>query len=86
MSSSLTKYENKTSDENMVWVDVYLNTGSITEITEKQAIGLLDLMSNVGGSLGLFLGLSFLSLVEIFVVLIESIHHFNEKLKLKKKK
>lgn len=42
-------------------------------IKEKPSIETVDLVSQIGGTLGLFLGLSFLSLVEIIEFLIELI-------------
>ncbi|RNA25614.1 amiloride-sensitive sodium channel subunit gamma-like [Brachionus plicatilis] len=49
VSSSATEYEYEESNDNMVTVNVYFKTGSITEITEKPAILFMSLISNLGG-------------------------------------
>lgn len=50
---------------------VYYNELSYEHVIEMEKISMVDLVSNIGGTLGLFLGLSFLSLVEIFDVLLQ---------------
>jgi hypothetical protein len=46
-------------------------------IQQQPKIELFDLISNVGGALGLFLGFSFISLLELFEVLAELIYILN---------
>jgi len=50
---------------------VYYNDLQYTLIKQHPKIELFDLISNVGGTLGLFLGFSFISLLEAFEVLAE---------------
>ena len=50
---------------------VYYDDLKYTLIEQKPKIELFGLISNVGGTLGLFLGFSFISLLEIFEVLAE---------------
>ena len=45
-------------------VQIYFNEMKETIISEKIKTEMSDLISNLGGLLGLFLGLSFLSLIE----------------------
>ncbi len=42
-----------------------------TEMSEKVKMGLTDLIADAGGTLGLFLGLSFLSLIEFVEILVQ---------------
>jgi hypothetical protein len=59
----------------LAFVNIYYNHLGYTEIIEKPSYTTLSLISNVGGTLGLFMGLSLLSLfefVEIFIILIEN--------------
>jgi len=39
----------------------------------------IDLISNIGGSLGLFVGISFISFLELFEILVEIIFIYSEK-------
>ncbi|CAF1045883.1 unnamed protein product [Brachionus calyciflorus] len=54
----------------------YYETLSYEEITEKESIDLVGLLSNLGGIAGLFLGISFLSLVEIIEIAFQIIYFF----------
>ena len=65
------QYTNKTLTaesvrENYVWLNIYFDDLQYTLISESPQQTDLDLMSNVGGTLGLYLGVSFLSFVELF--------------------
>lgn len=64
---------------NIVSVNVYFKSNSIKKITEKPAILPQDLLANVGGAMGLFLGISFLSFVEIVEIIIEAFYYFKHK-------
>ena len=66
---------------NIVSVNIYFKSNSIKKITEKPAILPQDLLANVGGAMGLFLGISFLSFVEIVEILFEIVHYFVHKSK-----
>ena len=50
---------------------VYFEDLKYTLIKQQPKIELFGLISNVGGTLGLFLGFSFISLLELFEVLAE---------------
>ncbi|CAF0936619.1 unnamed protein product [Brachionus calyciflorus] len=49
----------------------YYETLNYEKITEKERIDFVDLLSNIGGIAGLFLGISFLSLVEIIEIVFQ---------------
>lgn len=48
---------------------IYFDPLSVTEITQTPSLDLIGLIANVGGTLGLFIGLSLLSLVEFVELL-----------------
>lgn len=81
VSSSTTRYENKSNKDNKVQINVYLKTRLITEIIEKPAITTEKLISNLGGPLSLFLGFSFLSFIELVEFFIETILYLKNKIK-----
>lgn len=71
MSSFLREYfdeEFTTEDltKSIAKVNVYYNNLNNELTTEIAAMTLITLVSNIGGVLGLFLGISFLSFVEVF--------------------
>jgi hypothetical protein len=55
-------------------IRVYFDDLKYTLIKQQPKIELFGLISNVGGTLGLFLGFSFISLLEIFEVLAELVY------------
>jgi hypothetical protein len=52
-------------------VNVFYSTGTFTKINEKPAVTFATLLPDLGGRLGLFLGISILSFVEVFEVFYE---------------
>lgn len=52
-------------------INVYFDSLRYSLITESPKTQLFDLVSNIGGTLGLFIGISFLSFFEIIEILIE---------------
>lgn len=50
---------------------VYYDDLTYTSYSEVEKTSIIDLVSNIGGTLGLFLGMSFLSFVEIFDLLFQ---------------
>lgn len=53
---------------------VYYKDLKYTFISQQPKVELFDLISNIGGILGLFLGVSFLTCVEFFEILFEIIY------------
>ena len=54
--------------QNVARVQIFYNELKETFISEEIKTKIFDLVSNIGGTLGLFLGLSFLSLIEFFEI------------------
>jgi hypothetical protein len=71
----ISKYENitnitdETIEESFVSFDVYYNSLSFTQIDEVPVQTTLNIVSNIGGTLGLFLGMSLLSFIEVIELL-----------------
>ena len=63
---SLTYLQNTVSK-----VNVFYQQMMFISVTETQALSLSDLISFIGGNLGLFLGMSFLSVVEVIDIVIQ---------------
>ena len=55
--------------KNVARIQIFYDELQETIISEEIKTQPFDLVSNLGGTLGLFLGLSFLSLIEIFEIL-----------------
>lgn len=71
--------------EETLAINVYYSEMKYTSIEELEKTNFLDLIASVGGTLGLFLGMSFLSFFEIFDVVIEIIYMFMENRKIRRK-
>ena len=52
---------------------IFYSKATFTQITESPQQGIIDLLSSLGGNLGMFLGFSIFSLVEVFELLIKVI-------------
>lgn len=57
--------------DNLIKFNVYYNSLSYTVISENESINIVSLLSNLGGTLGLFLGISVLSFVELFEIILK---------------
>ena len=57
--------------QNVARVQIFYNELKETFISEEIKTQIFDLVSNIGGTLGLFLGLSFLSLIEFFEIFLQ---------------
>ena len=55
----------------VAYIEVYYQTLESNHLTEIQTMTIVDLISGTGGMLGLFMGMSFLSFVEIFEFITE---------------
>ncbi len=93
-SAIMSRYGNRTPsyDElkgSLVKLNINFQSLQYTLVEESQKTTWLDLVSNVGGTLGLFTGFSFLSLVELLEIIFEicrvkSLNLFNFKNKVGK--
>ena len=63
---------------NSTQISVYYDDLKYTFLSENPKVEFVGLVSNIGGSLGLFLGISFFSFVELFEVLAEFIFIYFE--------
>ncbi|CAF0806804.1 unnamed protein product, partial [Brachionus calyciflorus] len=61
--------------KDLISLNVYYETLNYEEITEKESIDFVGLLSSIGGIAGLFLGISFLSLVEIIEIAFQIISY-----------
>jgi hypothetical protein len=68
---SLSSMKFSDGNENITGFNAYYADSTYTTITELAKQEFLDLISNIGGNLGLFIGISFLSFAEIFELLFE---------------
>ncbi len=75
--SDTTSYEEIA--ERVARVLIFYDKLRVTKVIENIKVQPFDLVSNLGGTLGLFLGLSFLSLIEIFEILLKIIFILSEK-------
>lgn len=89
----ISKYANFTANltyENVrksaVGVFIYYSDLKYTLIKENKKMILVDLISSIGGTLGLFIGISFLSFLEIFEILFEVVLLLNQKIKIDNEK
>ena len=58
----------------MISFSIYYESLEYTLINQKSKMDVFDLISNIGGNLGLFIGISFLSLAEFIELFIEIIY------------
>ncbi len=65
--------------QSIINLNVFYDRLSYTEITEKPSFPFVDLVSNVGGTFGLFIGISLLSLLEIVELIYEMLLIFSNK-------
>jgi hypothetical protein len=57
--------------QSIINLNVFYDRLSFAEITEKPSFHFVDLISNVGGTFGLFIGISLLSLLEVVEIIYE---------------
>jgi hypothetical protein len=62
------------SKERLISLKVYFNDLSYTNFSEKEKVNIVDLIANIGGTLGLFLGVSVLSFVEVFDLMVNCVY------------
>ena len=81
-------FQNKTPaeiKERYLSLNIFYDTIKYTNIEVTPKTELVDLISNIGGTLGLFLGISWLSFIEIFEIIFNIIAATIEDHKIKKK-
>jgi len=74
ISHSLTKLSTqKFQIDNYIFFSVYYESLQYTVIDQIEKMNIFDLISNIGGNLGLFIGISFLSFAELIELFVEII-------------
>jgi hypothetical protein len=71
--ASLTNSSIDTQVINFVYLKVYFSAMKYTEIRQTPKTNVIDLISNLGGALGIFLGISVFSLIEVVEVVVKVI-------------
>ena len=67
---------NKSADplyKDFLSLNIYFSSMKYTEIRQTPKMNIIDLKSNLGGALGIFLGFSVFSLIEILEVIVKVI-------------
>ncbi len=77
-------FQINTSINNVIWLNIYYENLEYTSISQVAHMDVLDLISNIGSNLSLFIGISFISLAEIVEILVEILCIFFENKKHKK--
>jgi hypothetical protein len=62
-----------------IYIRIYYDDLKYTWINQQPKIELFGLISNIGGSLSLFVGISFISFLEFFEITFEFIYNFFKK-------
>ena len=74
ISHSFTKLSTQNEiDKNSISFAVFYENPQYTVIDQIAQMNVFDLISNIGGNLGLFIGISFLSFAELIELLVEII-------------
>ena len=74
----VTPIDSKKAKQSVIHLSIFSDTLSYTLSTESPAMDLVSLFASIGGNLGLFLNLSFLSFGEFFVILVEILYLFKK--------
>lgn len=70
--NEIESYENN-KNESYFSFNVYFERLGYTSISQSAKTNIQDLIANIGGTLGLFIGISFLSLIEIVEIIIQAL-------------
>ena len=62
-------FELNGSVDTLIWIDIYYENLEYTSISQLPKMNVLDLISNIGSNLSLFIGVSFISFAEIIEIL-----------------
>ena len=61
--------------ENFVSVDIICESTTVESYTQQATLGAVDVISNIGGQTGLWIGISFLSLMEVAEMIYRLLRH-----------
>ena len=65
----LSLYEINVNVNNLISIDIYYENLEYTSISQLPKMDIIDLISNIGSNLSLFIGISFLSFAEIIEII-----------------
>ena len=85
VSYSVTPFYKLINSRSIAAVNIYYDEFAFTEITELPKITFDNLLANIGGVFGLFVGASWMSMVEIIEFVLNILYKFGEKLIFHKK-
>ena len=69
-----TTHEFDDLDQDLIRINVYFDSLSYLKISESESVSLIALISDIGGTLGLFLGMSLLSITESIEIIIKLVY------------
>ena len=67
--------------EGLTKLNIYYDSLTYTEMTESISMNSVSLLSSIGGFMGMFLGMSLMTLVEILEIFIKLIYSFFDRKK-----
>ena len=74
-ASNITELTHESLKRNLVQISVYYADLGYSQFDEVASMTWIDLTSSIGGTLGLFLGMSFLSFMEFFDIFLQIIFY-----------
>ena len=74
--ANIKRLDNSNGKDTNLSLNIFYDSLSYTQIEEMVNIEFVDLMANIGGTLGLFLGISVLTFVEVFELIFQIISSY----------
>ena len=69
-------FSDEYANNNFVAIFIHYSSLEYTYSNQIAKMNTFDLISNLGGLLGLFIGMSFMTIIELIEILFELINHF----------
>ena len=69
LSQEVVQYVDEYTQDNVAKVTVYIENPYVKKVARQEKIAFSSFVANIGGLLGLFLGFSFISFIEILYLL-----------------
>ena len=70
-SKNMSKLTYENLKRTMIQISVFYGDLGYNQFDQSAKTDVIDLVSNIGGTMGLFLGISFLSFIEIFDIFLQ---------------
>lgn len=77
-AANITNLKYESLKHNMLQLSIFYGDLGYEQYDEVEDMSWLDLISNIGGTLGLFIGMSFLSFVEIVDIVLQIVLYKND--------